>query len=160
MKHSIGSISFGTMKPEDLIPAFLNELEELAPEKAKEIKKDVDKLQIEDDGYGELYNAKDNVDNMSSRELAGFILDDLFDALNDMCEPYFYFGSHPGDGADCGFWFDEDAFYNAIQDGDIVTLEDIPEFPYDTDAEYIAVINDHGNITLYTMYGKKVWAIV
>ena len=106
----LGSISSATMRSEDLIPVFIDALWELNPEKAKSIQKDIDKLKIvEKPGYGEYYDETDDIDGLSSMELASYIInEDLFDALNECAPPYAYFGSHPGNGSDYGFWPDTD----------------------------------------------------
>jgi len=41
-------------------------------------------------------------------ELGSEMLDDLFNRLNEAAPEGFYFGTHPGDGADIGFWSHED----------------------------------------------------
>ncbi len=90
-KPTFGSISSGTMRPEDLIPSFLRELEYYAPREAARICKEY--------GY-------DNVAFGLDSEYADF----LFDALNEVASrvPYMYFGPHAGDASDYGFWLLED----------------------------------------------------
>jgi len=33
-----------------------------------------------------------------------FTLESMYDALNELCPDNYYFGAHPGDGSDIGFW--------------------------------------------------------
>lgn len=82
------TISHGTMKPEDLIPKFLEVLEELNP-KVSESAKRWNELAIE--------------------EAQSQFLSELFDLLDQEAPEGFYFGSHPGDGSDYGFWQMEEA---------------------------------------------------
>ena len=83
-----GSISTGTLLPEDLGSAFLSELRYLESP-------DFDRLDREWD-----------------RDIGGEfeceIVDEMIDALNEHAPDGFYFGAHPGDGSDFGFWAIED----------------------------------------------------
>jgi hypothetical protein len=80
MTYEIGTVSTGTMLASDLIPAFMAEL----PASHK--------LRVEYDEHG--YNAADADD----------LLECLFDALDALAPEGTYFGAHPGDGSDYGFW--------------------------------------------------------
>ena len=82
------TISHGTMRPEDLIPKFLEVLEELNPEISESAKR-----------WNEL----------AIQEVQSQFLSELFDLLNEEAPEGFYFGSHPGDGSDYGFWQMEEA---------------------------------------------------
>jgi hypothetical protein len=135
---SFGSISCGTMLPEDLIPAFEYELNLCNTDHP--LLKEIDKLE-----------------DYKSEE-ADEILQELFDALNEYAPAYGYFGSHPGDGADYGFWLSE----TIEEDFDGLKVDDTSEVPSDYSGEVLHV-NDHGNCTLYVAdHGKltEVWAVV
>jgi hypothetical protein len=96
-----GTVSSGTMRDQDLIPRFLEVLDEHAPSKAKEL---LDLYQ----------NTLEHLDDESdSDEMArAMLLADLFEALNEIAPEDTYFGASEGDGADYGFWPepDEDGF--------------------------------------------------
>ena len=97
-----GSISTGTLRPCDLIPTFLDALSEtnvLA--------------------YSQFYQASmrdlgENPYDINSEhpwwdsDEAGYLLGELFEALDAVAPDGHYFGSHIGDGADFGFWPHED----------------------------------------------------
>jgi hypothetical protein len=141
---TLGSISSGTMRPDDLIPVFADELSRLntAGEYAALI---AEAEAIED--YG--------------AETAEFVLEDLFDVLDGFAPDYCYFGAHPGDGADYGFWLHENWQRMAREDG-VLEVSDTSEVPTDYNGAVLHV-NDHGNATLYSCAKgelSEVWSVV
>lgn len=146
----IGSVSSDTMRAEDLIPCFLDVLEQFDKARA-------DGIREEYSGLLERLGTDDATEE-DADEASMLLNETLFDALNDYAPPYFYFGSHPGDGADYGFWLSE----NAFEDFDGLRVNDTSEVPEDYAGEVLHV-NDHGNTTLYAAQDGKlteVWAIV
>lgn len=95
----ISSVSHGTMRNEDLIPTFLSMLESLDSIAYNKVITN----------YPE-YNNEEPSEEFYESEEALYMLEDLFDAFNDLCPEGMYFGAHPGDGADYGFWEDVDPF--------------------------------------------------
>ena len=139
------------MQERDLIPTFLDELEyQVKTNKARGYLRKINQIRRavdldEDDSY---FHSED----------ASYDLDYLFDALNDFAGPYFYFGSHPGDGADYGFWLTE----GIEEDFDGVITSDLSEVDKAYRGEVLEV-NDHGNTSLYVKTSRgfrEVWAIV
>jgi hypothetical protein len=92
-KHE-GSLSHATMRPEDLIPCFERYLKEHAPEKHAEIMAEYPEYEK----LGEAFYDNDNY------ETALYMLESLFNALDTLAPDGHYFGAHPGDGSDYGFW--------------------------------------------------------
>ena len=166
--YPMGSISSGTMRPEDLIPAFLAELEwhsgktRQSPVSAKSraahrrLVREIGK-RMEADGY---YESEDVDSDLES----------LFDALGEYAAPYFYFGAHPGDGADYGFWLSESWDEDFIDDADGLTrddnvsslkVSDLADVPKWFRGE-VAIVTDHGNVTLgvQTSRGfREIWRV-
>jgi hypothetical protein len=140
----IGSISSGTMRPEDLIPVFADHLRRLRGSLPRAIY----------DGIRALRGDLDSED-------AADILSDLADALGEYAPPYFYFGAHPGDGANYGFWLSE-SWQQDIRDSGGLEVKDTADVPADYSGEVLHV-NDHGNATLYAATRGKlreIWAVV
>lgn len=142
-KHLLGTISAGTMKTEDLVPACMGVLKELSPREWLRIRNDSDNAKWFDDG---------------DLEVGGYILDDLFDKLGEYSPPYFYFGAHPDDGADYGWWFDSDQMDAAVHEGEVVKVNAGDPVPKGKHA-FVLEVSDHGNITLIRR-GKVVWVLV
>jgi hypothetical protein len=159
-KLSFGSISHGTLRSEDLLDAFLSEAEARFPDSktAADTRRVRDAvLEVDDAATIEAFYASDWVSSV--------INEDLHDLLNEDLLPFMYFGANEGDGADFGYWFDYDAFETSVQDGETIKVEELPEDLADfycmyPDAQYIAVISDHGNIELYTAGGEHIYGIV
>jgi len=119
VKHvNIGTVSHATMREEDLIPTFLYEIEE----------------RMASDNYFESDDAPED-------------LNALFGALGEYAPEFFYFGAHPGDGSDYGYWLSEEWSERLEEDGGI-RVGDTAEIPADH-VGFVAVVSDHGNVTLY-----------
>ena len=144
-----GSISSGTMRPEDLLPCFAWELRNLA-KRAGRVRE-----------FKTLLNECDAIDFDSdyAADTAEDLVNDLSDALQEFSPPYAYFGSHPGDGADYGFWISE----TLDHDFEGLRVSDTSEIPAGYSGE-ILLVNDHGNMTLYRKprRGKMIelWSLV
>jgi len=99
---TLGSISTGTLRTEDLLPAFA---EAYRPFNA----------------HGPLIKICDAVirggKDVEEEDL-GDIIDRLQHNLNEICPPFVYFGTHPGDGADFGFWPDWDTINDTFHPTD------------------------------------------
>jgi len=159
--YPMGSISSGTMRKEDLIPAFVDELEYQAlyhtttAPTMKPSGKD-DKYHI---ALCERINEAMENDGYFDGEDSDFDLEELFDALNEYSAPYFYFGAHPGDGSDYGWWLDIDAIDATFDGLKVPYTEEIPE-GYEGEA---LVESDHGNLTLYFCENGKcseIWSML
>jgi hypothetical protein len=83
-----GTVSHGTCNPEHLIPRFTDFLEVL----------DRDHALI----------AEARAVDMGNDDEVATVLDALFDAIGEFAPEGYYFGSHPGDGSDYGFWQSEE----------------------------------------------------
>jgi len=95
-KAKPGSISHGTMRPEDLIPTFLDKLEGLDACMAARVTffYRLSHGNIEDWAAW----AEDRPDE------AVWLLEELFDTLQEYAPEGHYFGAHPRDGPDYGYW--------------------------------------------------------
>ena len=92
-----GSLISGTMRPEDLIPAFLDELERVDPAKA-------DDLQLKHVEFFRQFHRTGKIKGERMIDGAHSVMEALFDALNERAPEGLTFGAHPGDRADFGWW--------------------------------------------------------
>ena len=139
---TIGTISHGTLRPQDLLEAFADELDRLEPDHD---------LAVEARAVLALVNAKWSILDDMADAVSG-LLGEMQDALSENAPPYCYFGSHEGDGSDFGFWPSLDA------------IEGLPRVsdPSEVGAmgEDCVFVNDHGNVTVYAANGKILWDCV
>lgn len=116
---SLGACSYGTLRSADLLPRLANYLsialdtievrfenaglayadfqQNLLSEYRHLVAEAVEFHELNADGYGSAY--VDSVE-MDAQE----IIVSLFDALDQLSPENQYFGSHPGDGSDFGYW--------------------------------------------------------
>jgi hypothetical protein len=142
-----GTVLERTMRSEDLIPAFVDELKYLYGEDP--IPENVAKTIADADAVTDF-----------DADETPLIVDELFESLNELAPAYGYFGAHPGDGSDYGFWLHED-FQQMILDGGGASGDETPD-KRTLSGEFLH-INDHGNCTLFAWANGKwaeVWAVV
>lgn len=150
-KHSasLGSISSGTMRPEDLHESFTAALAYLDSKRAKAFDAEYVTPETDEDADGFDADALD--------EFYADAVNALFDILGEYAPDYCYFGAHEGNGSDYGFWVSWDSLDDAVRYGEIDKGEDTPDFPHD---KPFLQVNDHGNATLYSADGVELWACV
>jgi hypothetical protein len=95
-----GTLIHGTMRAADLIPAFLAEFKHIDPNGYAGY---LDGLEA--DGYNAdvLLNMDDDHEWYASDD-ATELVDELFTMLDERSPEGCYFGAHPGDGCDYGYW--------------------------------------------------------
>ena len=161
---AIGSISTGTLRVEDILPAVLDALGDLRL--TREERAVVMQARGELEQWEEFI---DDPDEGAREDLETTLYVTLFDIADAHCPDYCYFGGHPGDGADIGVWpawdslsgDSSDPGYTGGPEGD----------GYVSDARDTAgpghthalEVNDHGNATLYRRVGTRwveCWSIV
>lgn len=91
-----GTLIHGTARSEDLIPAFLSEYLRLSEDDHTSDCPQAEWL------IGEARACIENVSHLPDE--ASEVVCALMDALSCYAPEGYYFGSHPGDGCDYGFW--------------------------------------------------------
>ena len=143
---TIGTISHATLRNEDLLESFADELERLG--KASD-------LPFHPSAKNAIEDARAVTDYDS--ENASEIVNELAGYLESYAPAYCYFGAHIGDGADFGFWPDIESIENHIADGELVKINDPGER---VDGQSCVFINDHGNMTIYDRRGAIMLELV
>lgn len=99
-----GSVISGTMREQDLVPAFMDVLEEYGNATlVAHIKEEFQDVFAALDAGIDPYDMTDE-----TGEGLAFLVQDLFDHLDELAPKGHYFGAHWGDGADYGYWPLED----------------------------------------------------
>ncbi len=143
-KVTIGTVSAGTLRTEDLLKAFVSELIRLDPESAS---------------MSDMGEALAFLDGNIADEAPSELVDALQDILNELCPPFVYFGSHPGDGADFGFWPDMDRLEDFCR-YTTLDLNTPGEYQVDDGCDVIVQVSDHGNILVMDMDRQELWSTV
>ena len=152
---SLGSISTGTLRTEDLLEAFGKELE-------WQIRRSGDFFSLPEN-----FGQRDSLNNLvgewqdaysgDGTEIredvdADSLLSDLEDALQAFAPFYCRFGAHDGDGADFGFW----PCWSEIDELPTVDGSDAAREL----GEDCKSVNDHGNVTVYGGDGSIILELV
>ena len=139
---SIGSISRGTLRNQDLAQAIYDALLSTGAHSKLEL------LMVE------LHDVAQGDDDTES---ASEIVCDGIEELQSHCPPFCYAGMHQGDGSDLGIWPDFEAIDSAIAEGDLVKIDDLSDLDSLAVSELnganmAVLVNDHGNVTLYELH--------
>lgn len=158
--HELGTVSSGTMRPEDLIPKFLNALKTRPGAVSDYLHS------LQESPLGNLIHFSDlnwlhdlpewALDSYLESDSCGWDMEALFEALNEISPPLCYFGAREGDGADYGFWVYPGAVQEAQDDPDIHVDSEPPP-------DYWLRVSDHGNLEYYERENdgwKSIWSAV
>jgi hypothetical protein len=98
---SEGTVSHGTLRTQDLLRRFADEYERVLPFNSREAVSDARNCANEID---------EDENHPGNAQTGSEIVDELIDALCCIAaREGLYFGAHPGDGSDFGYWVtDED----------------------------------------------------
>lgn len=94
----MGTVCHGTMRPQDLIPAFMAAVANVDPPAYEQM---VTAPFPPVPAY--VYDEGDNCPWWDSED-AMCVLEALTEALEAAAPEGYYFGAHPGDGSDFGYW--------------------------------------------------------
>ncbi len=144
----IGSVSEGTMRTEDLIWTFADELTSLRLTRSQRSRLNGIVTRASHDQDGSYFDSEE----------ASWDMEALMNTLNDHCPDYTYFWAHPGDGADYCCWI----FDNIEYDFDELKVNDLSEVPIGFTG-HVLHVNDHGNMTLYAASRgrlRELWAVI
>lgn len=100
------SVSSGTLVNSDLLEKFVYALTSIMLANSDHSSKKNVELVAEASQL--VRQMKKHPQNMLAQDDAEFLVEDLHEALNEYAPEGYYFGAHPGDGADFGFWKSEE----------------------------------------------------
>jgi len=107
-----GTVSEGTHRRRDLIPRFVSVLSDIVEESTLEPGADhPERVRVVgemESKLGWIERSVEYVDGYYTSDQSETDLEWLFDTLNSYAPDGFYFGAHHGDGADFGFWLNEE----------------------------------------------------
>lgn len=144
---SIGTISHGTLRSEDLAFAILDSLKSQGFDMESTLANELAAIATSE-GRDEEHDWE--------------VIHDGIDALNEFVPPFCYVGTHEGDGSDLGVWISEYAIQDAIHDGEVKTIADPSELDdIRDDCDFALFANDHGNMTLFDAETQEtIWSVV
>jgi len=161
-QFQLGSISHGTLRTQDLLPAFLETL----TARGGKVPDDLEcGTHIEYLNWPSLdTTACDDDDEFWASEEASWDMEALTDALQTLCPPFVYFGTLEGDGSDFGFWPDMERIQEtltAATAGHTLTLPRNGEWEWQLGDEGVIIhTSDHGNVTVMDMERNVIWSVV
>lgn len=165
-RASLGSISHDTLRTQDLLSAFLHELEWNIRRNGAFFS-NPENFALRDKLNSLIGDAQDcfdedgnDIDPKKEDEASELINETLPNTLTEyFAPPYCSFGAHEGDGSDFGYWPNwgeiDDLPQVSDNSDEAITAEQSDD--YRTDVRYV---NDHGNTTIYGADGSILLELV
>jgi hypothetical protein len=155
MYAPLGSISTGTLDAAELARNFIDALESFA---AKD-----DDLERKAQALLATQAAKQALKEQNDAALGEFTSTEAFELLEAYAPPYSWFGAHPHDGADFGYWPAIESLMEAARGKDgVVSVPAGDAWPsLAADIEHVVEVNDHGNVMLFDARTRQgIWSCV
>lgn len=148
----IGSISSGTLRPEDLLAAFSDYCRDYGGKDGRKLYREYDALPAWDDMTEE------------QQETAEHILEEMTECLQNAAPDFVNFGTSEGDGAEFGFWPDIESLEESARgtNPEVLKVNGLENVPRGY-VGHVMEVNDHGNVTLYWKSARKLtelWSCV
>lgn len=142
----LGSVSQGTLRTEDLLLRFTDALWQLS--RGMDLASAEKLIEEANDILGSDLN--------DFKDYAQDLINGIESALQDYCPPFVYFGAHPGDGADFGFWPDMEAIHESIA-SDGYGGEEPGEYVLD---DVIMAVDQLNHVTVLDLDRNVLWSTV
>jgi hypothetical protein len=151
-------VSWGTLRTCDLLEACADFIRSSVPDEmlTDQIRDTLSDLK---EGFDSEEGWEPYVESLGE-DVEYILHEELFPFLGEISPPWHYFGSHPGDGSDIGFYFDGEGFQQDVWEGSTVASGDeLPESKEgdSMDPDFFAVINERGNVDVYEWDGVASW---
>ena len=150
-QFTLGSVSTGTMRTEDLLPKFADALRNLTWKDGQRPASEMFSTLFQE--VTKYFDASDENPVAAPEELSA----DLQEALTECCPPFVYFGAHPGDGADFGFFPDWDALTEAMANAGFTSYKYGDMYLEDAILQVNEQGPGEGNVTLLTLDRQVIW---
>ena len=167
MKYAkLGSISHGTLRPEDLLSTFISALEGMMHVNGDYFSRPEnfahrDRLNnLIGDAQDCFTEDGEDIDPAKEDIASALINEELPDALNEFAPPYAHFGAHEGDGSDFGYWLED---FDSIKEQVEFVSSSSQECPSDEFTGEWLHVNERGNCALYVRENgqdREIWSVV
>jgi len=94
---NVGTVIHGTLRTQDLLPVLLDELRERDPAAYAQ-------MVMQPFGLIPSYALEDEDSEWWDSEDACWLLEEVIEALDNCAPEGYFFGAHPGDASDFGYW--------------------------------------------------------
>lgn len=160
---TLGSVSEGTLRAQDLLPVFAQQLGECmkaAPERVPpemhraHLNLLADAVRVIDTGaWGDDGDAR-------KFEFVCALIEELQTTINEYAPPFVMFGAHPDDPACVGWWPDNEAIEDAMEsEGAVVWDDDTTLIPADAVAiRYVTDEKGNATVTVYDVKLEEAWS--